>query len=99
MLVYWCVQSSYTVIPCTLESGTEHSLNKCSVYAGCIQDIKKKSAKGVSNVSKSVLFHPGEGGSVSHTTQDEKSWYRLSCIPACVSFNPFVVKMDLSYLK
>lgn len=59
----------------------------------------KKSAKGVANVSKSVLFHPGEGGSVSHTTQDEKSWYRLSYIPACVSFNPFVVKMDLSYLK
>lgn len=56
----------------------------------------KNSAKGVANVSKSVLFHPGEGGSVSYTTQDEKSGYKLSCILVCVSLNAFVVKMDLT---
>lgn len=50
-------------------------------------------------MSESVLFRPGEGSSVSYTTQDEEpQWYRLSCIPVCVSLNAFLVKSDLTQL-
>lgn len=50
-------------------------------------------------MSKSVRFHPGGGSSVSYTTQDEKSWYRLSCIPVCVCiFEHIYGKNDLTQL-
>lgn len=50
-------------------------------------------------MGKSVLFHPGEGSSVPYTIQDEKpQWYRLSCIPVCVSLNAFLVKSDPTQL-
>lgn len=47
-------------------------------------------------MSKSVLFHPEEGVSASYPTWDEKPWYRISCVPVCVSLDTFVLEMDLT---